>query len=86
MVGEAAKPIHAGASREDSWGHESVFVADPDAAVDWLRRELLPGDVVLFKASNAVQLSRVAATVLADADNRSAGNRWGDRRAEEGSR
>jgi UDP-N-acetylmuramoyl-tripeptide--D-alanyl-D-alanine ligase len=83
VVGEAAKPIHVGASQEDSWAHESVFVADPDAAVDWLRRELLPGDVVLFKASNAVQLSRVAATVLADPAADGATDRPTDR-AEEG--
>ena len=45
---------------------DSVFVEDTDAATDWLRRHLAPGDVVLFKASNAVQLSRVAQAVLAD--------------------
>jgi UDP-N-acetylmuramoyl-tripeptide--D-alanyl-D-alanine ligase len=45
---------------------ESELVADADAAIDWLRRELRPGDVVLFKASNAVQLSRVAQALLED--------------------
>jgi len=67
VVGEAARPIHLGASLEGSWGGESVFVADTDEALGWLRRELAPGDVVLFKASNAVRLSSVAQTVLADA-------------------
>jgi UDP-N-acetylmuramoyl-tripeptide--D-alanyl-D-alanine ligase len=66
VVGAAARPIHLGASLEGSWGDESVFVEDTDAATDWLRRHLAPGDVVLFKASNAVQLSRVAQAVLAD--------------------
>jgi UDP-N-acetylmuramoyl-tripeptide--D-alanyl-D-alanine ligase len=66
VVGEAAKPIHLGASLEGSWDKESVFVGDTDAAIDWLRRNLGPGDVVLFKASNAVQLSRAAQAVLAD--------------------
>ena len=33
VVGEAAKPIHLGASLEGSWGGESVFVADADEAV-----------------------------------------------------
>ena len=47
-------------------GSESVLVADAEAASDWLRRELHPGDVVLFKASNAVQLSRVAQALLED--------------------
>ncbi len=64
VVGEAAKSIHLGASLEGSWGHESVFVADADEALGWLRRELVPGDVVLFKASNSVRLGRVAAAVL----------------------
>jgi UDP-N-acetylmuramoyl-tripeptide--D-alanyl-D-alanine ligase len=64
VVGEAAKPIHLGASLEGSWGSESVFVEDNDAATSWLHAHLVPGDVVLFKASNAAQLSRVAQAVL----------------------
>ncbi len=64
VVGPAAKPIHLGASLEGSWGQESVFVEDADEAVAWLDRNVGPGDVVLFKASNAVQLSRVAHAVL----------------------
>jgi UDP-N-acetylmuramoyl-tripeptide--D-alanyl-D-alanine ligase len=67
VVGEAARPIHLGASLEGSWGEESVFVPDADAAADWLRDHLAPGDVVLFKASHAVQLSRVAHALLAEA-------------------
>ncbi len=66
VVGEAARPLHLGACLEGSWGGESVFVEDADAALAWLRVHLRPGDVVLFKASNAVQLSRVAEAVLAD--------------------
>ena len=66
VVGEAARPIHLGASLEGSWGEESVFVPDNDAALRWLKEHLGPGDVVLFKASNAAQLSRVARAVLAD--------------------
>ncbi|HYO41107.1 MAG TPA: UDP-N-acetylmuramoyl-tripeptide--D-alanyl-D-alanine ligase [Nocardioidaceae bacterium] len=66
VVGEAARPIHLGASLEGSWGDESVFVPDNDAALGWLRENLAPGDVVLFKASNAARLSNVAHAVLAD--------------------
>jgi UDP-N-acetylmuramoyl-tripeptide--D-alanyl-D-alanine ligase len=66
VLGEGARPIHLGASLEGSWGEESVFVPDNDAALDWLHRNLEPDDVVLFKASNAAKLSRVARAVLAD--------------------
>jgi UDP-N-acetylmuramoyl-tripeptide--D-alanyl-D-alanine ligase len=66
VVGEAAKRLHLGASLEGSWGNESVFVPDTEAATAWLREHLAPGDVVLFKASNAVRLSRVARAVLDD--------------------
>jgi UDP-N-acetylmuramoyl-tripeptide--D-alanyl-D-alanine ligase len=74
VVGEAAKPIHLGASLEGSWGHESVFVADNDAATQWLHEHLVPGDVVLFKASNSVGLSRVAQAVLEQAPDDRAGH------------
>jgi UDP-N-acetylmuramoyl-tripeptide--D-alanyl-D-alanine ligase len=66
VVGEPARPIHLGASLEGSWNEESVFVPDNDAALAWLRRELRPGDVVLFKASRAAELEQVANAVLAD--------------------
>ena len=60
-VGEGARPIHMGAAHEGSWNGESVAVADVDAAVDFLRPRLAPGDVVLVKASRSVGLERVAA-------------------------
>ncbi len=69
VVGEAARSIHVGALRAGAdrpSGAEPVLVDDADAAADWLRRELRPGDVVLFKASNAVRLSRIAQAVLDD--------------------
>ena len=65
VVGEPARPVHLGACLEGSWGGESVFVPSADAALDWLRDHLAPGDVVLFKASNVVQLSRLAEQVMA---------------------
>ena len=67
VVGEPARPLHLGASLEGSWGNESVFVPDAEQALAWLRDNLRPGDVVLFKASRAVQLERLAGDVLADA-------------------
>lgn len=63
-VGEGARPIHMGAAHEGSWGEESTWVPDVDAALDILRSQLAPGDVVLVKASRAVGLERIAAAVL----------------------
>ncbi len=65
-VGEGARAVHLGAAHEGSWGDESAFVADTDAAIAILRRELRPGDVVLVKASRAAGLDVVARALLAD--------------------
>jgi UDP-N-acetylmuramoyl-tripeptide--D-alanyl-D-alanine ligase len=63
VVGEAAQAMHEGATAE---GGESVFVADNDAAVSWLREHIEPDDVVLVKASRGAQLDAVAEALLAD--------------------
>ncbi len=65
-VGEGARAIHAGASQEGSWGEESAWVPDAAAALELLRAELAPGDVVLVKASRSVGLEAVATALLAD--------------------
>jgi UDP-N-acetylmuramoyl-tripeptide--D-alanyl-D-alanine ligase len=70
VVGEPARPIHLGACLEGSWGEESVFVADNDEAVAWLRGRLRPGDVVLVKASRAAALERVADALLEEGNGR----------------
>ncbi|RLL66391.1 UDP-N-acetylmuramoyl-tripeptide--D-alanyl-D-alanine ligase [Streptomyces sp. Z26] len=62
--GQEAVWLDAGAKNEGSWGEESVHVSDAQAAVDLLRRELRPGDVVLVKASRSVGLERVALALL----------------------
>lgn len=64
-VGEGAARIHAGASHEGSWGEESVMVANPQEALDLLRAEVRPQDVVLVKASNSVGLGWVARELAA---------------------
>ncbi len=46
-------------------GGAAIAVADSEAALELLRAELLPGDVVLVKASRAVALERLAAALLA---------------------
>ena len=50
-VGQGTEPIDSGARSEGASGEESVWVPDVDAAYDLLRRDVAPGDVVLFKSS-----------------------------------
>ena len=66
VVGEPARPIHLGACLEGSWGGESVYVDDNDAALAWLREHLSAGDVVLLKASRAAALEQVAEALLTE--------------------
>lgn len=63
-VTEPARPIHLGASLEGSWGNESAYADSIEAALELLRAELRPGDVVLVKASRTVGLERLAAALL----------------------
>ncbi|WP_053709057.1 UDP-N-acetylmuramoyl-tripeptide--D-alanyl-D-alanine ligase [Streptomyces sp. NRRL B-3648] len=58
--GIEASWLQLGAYNEGSWGEESVHVSDAQAAIDLLRSELRPGDVVLVKASRSVGLESVA--------------------------
>lgn len=59
-TGRPMSAMHHGAVMEGSWGSESTMVPDVEAAVELLRSELRPGDVVLVKASNAVGLGELA--------------------------
>ncbi|AJC59002.1 Mur ligase family protein [Streptomyces sp. 769] len=70
--GREAAWLDMGAKNEGSWGEESVHVSDARAAIDLLRRELRPGDVVLVKASRSVGLERVAAALLDGEDGSAA--------------
>jgi UDP-N-acetylmuramoyl-tripeptide--D-alanyl-D-alanine ligase len=58
--GTEAAWLQMGAYNEGSWGEESVHVSDAEAAIDLLRAEVRPGDVVLVKASRSVGLEAVA--------------------------
>ncbi|MBL1097035.1 UDP-N-acetylmuramoyl-tripeptide--D-alanyl-D-alanine ligase [Streptomyces coffeae] len=62
--GQEAAWLDMGAKNEGSWGEESVHVSDVRAAVELLRSELRPGDVVLVKASRSVGLERLAQALL----------------------
>ncbi len=64
--GRAISAMYQGAVMEGSWGSESTQVPDADAALDLLRAELAPGDVVLVKASNAAGLASLAEALLDD--------------------
>jgi UDP-N-acetylmuramoyl-tripeptide--D-alanyl-D-alanine ligase len=64
-VGEGAQPIQVGAAAAGSGADSSVWVADPQAAVDLLVGEVRQGDVVLVKASRSVGLETIATALLA---------------------
>ncbi|MER8182570.1 UDP-N-acetylmuramoyl-tripeptide--D-alanyl-D-alanine ligase [Kitasatospora sp. NPDC094015] len=64
--GREAACMELGARNEGSWGEESVLVSDADAAVELLRSQVRPGDVVLVKASRSVGLEKVAEALLSD--------------------
>ena len=66
VVGEPAAPIHDGATAVANWGGESVLLTDQAAAVEVLRSELRPGDVVLVKGSR-YRTWEVADALRADA-------------------
>lgn len=59
VVGKGAGAIADGATREGSWGDEVAFADDVDAAGAYLEAELVPGDVVLVKASYGSGLWRL---------------------------
>ncbi|HET7328376.1 MAG TPA: UDP-N-acetylmuramoyl-tripeptide--D-alanyl-D-alanine ligase [Nocardioidaceae bacterium] len=63
VVGEGARAMHLGAGLEGSWCGESVFVPDVESAIEFVRADTAPGDVVLVKASRAAGLERVAAAL-----------------------
>jgi UDP-N-acetylmuramoyl-tripeptide--D-alanyl-D-alanine ligase len=65
-TGRAMNAMHHGAVMEGSWGSESAMVDDADAALELLRAELQPGDVVLVKASKVAGLGALAEALLGD--------------------
>ncbi|MCA2212391.1 UDP-N-acetylmuramoyl-tripeptide--D-alanyl-D-alanine ligase [Jidongwangia harbinensis] len=51
VVADIARPVLDGAAEVEQWKGEAVFAADQEAAVEALRADLRPGDVVLVKGS-----------------------------------
>jgi UDP-N-acetylmuramoyl-tripeptide--D-alanyl-D-alanine ligase len=60
-VGELSRELTAGAKAA---GAEAVWLPDAAAAADWAAREVLPGDLVLVKASRGVGLEKVVQRLL----------------------
>ncbi|MBW1637611.1 UDP-N-acetylmuramoyl-tripeptide--D-alanyl-D-alanine ligase [Microbacterium resistens] len=56
VVGADARRLYLAAVGEGSWDGEAVHLPDADAAYDYLREELRPGDRVLVKSSNSAGL------------------------------
>lgn len=56
VVGQEAKLIHMAASQEGSWDGESEFIESISNAYEIIHDRLMPGDIVLVKASNIAGL------------------------------
>jgi UDP-N-acetylmuramoyl-tripeptide--D-alanyl-D-alanine ligase len=65
-VGNAAAALHTGAVSVGASAQHSVAVPDVAGALELLRAELAPGDVVLVKGSRSAGLDRLATALLAD--------------------
>jgi UDP-N-acetylmuramoyl-tripeptide--D-alanyl-D-alanine ligase len=63
-VGDGARPLYLGAAQEGSWADEAAWVPDAAGALELLRGQLRPGDVVLVKASRSIGLEEVAEALL----------------------
>ena len=59
-----AREIVAGAQAESS-RTKAIFVETPQAAGDWLKQNLKPGDAVLLKASRGVRLEQALTALTA---------------------
>lgn len=64
VVSEAARPMAEGAAEAANTVAEVIVTAGRDEAVDWVRQNAGPEDVVLVKASRGAALELVAASIL----------------------
>jgi UDP-N-acetylmuramoyl-tripeptide--D-alanyl-D-alanine ligase len=60
-----AKKIVAGVDDAENSKSSAIFVETPQAAGEWLRQNLKPGDAVLLKASRGVRLEQALSTLTA---------------------
>ena len=63
VVGTPQRAIHTGALQEGSFGEETRFMPDAQAAGTWLAEELASGDVVLVKAAGDPAMTALAQQV-----------------------
>ena len=75
VVGEGAGGIHDGATQEGSWGDETRFVPDVEAASALLRDELQEADVELVKASTGYGVLRLGDELAAAGAGAAGGER-----------
>ena len=64
FIGEGAQPAYLGARAAGAVGEESMFVPDVASAQRLLEERLVPGDVVLIKASRSIGLDRLATALI----------------------
>jgi UDP-N-acetylmuramoyl-tripeptide--D-alanyl-D-alanine ligase len=70
VIGDDAAPMLAGASKISEWSGTAVSAPDRAAALAWLRENVVPGDVVLVKASRGAALELVAEGLLEEETSR----------------
>ena len=63
-IGDAGKIMQMGAAQEGSYANEAKWVDTPETAVQLLKAEINPGDVIFIKASRGVALERVASALI----------------------
>ena len=63
-IGDAGKIMQMGAAQEGSYANEAQWVDTPETAVQLLKAEINPGDVIFIKASRGVALERVASALI----------------------
>ncbi len=63
VVGKEAKPAYNAAHLEGSWGNEATWVETAEEALEILREEAAPGDIVLFKSSNGSGMGKMGEEV-----------------------